>query len=125
MLIVRTQKPVLYIVVYHKEQSLARYCFLLYINDLPNSLSKSCPRMYADDTHLTYSSGDTESIQSCLNSDLISISHWLTANKLTLNRSKTEFMLIGSSQRLNCLNEPIVLQIDGQEIKQVSSCKSL
>lgn len=99
--------------------------FLLYINDLPNSLSKSCPRMYADDTHLTYSSGDTESIQSCLNSDLISISHWLTANKLTLNRSKTEFMLIGSSQRLNCLNEPIVLQIDGQEIKQVSSCKSL
>ena len=27
--------------------------FLLYINDLPNCLSNSQPRMYADDTHLT------------------------------------------------------------------------
>ena len=27
--------------------------FLLYINDLPNSLSGSVPRMYVDDTHLT------------------------------------------------------------------------
>ena len=28
--------------------------FLIYINDLPNSLAHSHPRMYADDTHLTY-----------------------------------------------------------------------
>ena len=28
--------------------------FLLYINDLPNRLSHSQPRMYADDTHLTF-----------------------------------------------------------------------
>ena len=28
--------------------------FLLYINDLPNCLSNCEPRMYADDTHLTY-----------------------------------------------------------------------
>ena len=28
--------------------------FLLYINDLPNCLSNSEPRMYADDTHPTY-----------------------------------------------------------------------
>ena len=27
--------------------------FLLYINDLPNCLSNSQPRMYAEDTHLT------------------------------------------------------------------------
>ena len=26
--------------------------FLLYINDLPNCLSHSVPRVYADDTHL-------------------------------------------------------------------------
>ena len=28
--------------------------FLLYINDLPNCLTNSYPRMYADYTHLTY-----------------------------------------------------------------------
>ena len=37
--------------------------FLLYTNDLPNCLSHSVPRMYADDTHLTYSNGNIHSVQ--------------------------------------------------------------
>ena len=41
--------------------------FLLYINDLPNCLSNCEPRMYADDTHLTYASYN---IQTSLNEDL-------------------------------------------------------
>ena len=32
--------------------------FLIYINDLPNCLSFCQPRMYADDTHITYASAD-------------------------------------------------------------------
>ena len=32
--------------------------FLLYINDLPNCLFYSEPRMYVDDTHLTYLNGN-------------------------------------------------------------------
>jgi len=36
--------------------------------------------------------------------DLTKITERLTANKLTLNKSKTEFMLIGSRQRLNTFN---------------------
>ena len=35
--------------------------FLIYINDLPNCLSFCQPRMYADDTHITYSSVDLHS----------------------------------------------------------------
>ena len=41
---------------------LGRLLFLLYINDLPNCLSHSEPRMYADDTHLTYLYGNIHSI---------------------------------------------------------------
>lgn len=41
--------------------------FLLYINDVPNCLSHSLPRMYAYDTHLTYSNGNIHSVQSSLN----------------------------------------------------------
>ena len=41
--------------------------FLLYINDLPNCLSNSQPRMYADDTHLTYADNDIGSIEASLN----------------------------------------------------------
>ena len=42
------------------------------------------PRTYADDTHLTYADKDVNIIQSCLNEDLLNISKWLIANKLTL-----------------------------------------
>ena len=57
--------------------------------------------MYADDTHITYADKDWNIIQSCLNEDLLNISKWLIANKLTLNMTKNEFMLIGSRQKLN------------------------
>ena len=59
--------------------------------------------MYADDTHLTYSYGNIHSIQSALNEDLLNINRWLTANKLKLNMTKTEFRLIGSREKLNNL----------------------
>ena len=45
--------------------------FLPYINDLPNCLSHSEPRMYVDDTHLTYLNGNIHFIQSSLNEDLL------------------------------------------------------
>ena len=92
---------------------------LLYINDLPNFLTNSYPRIYADDTHLTYTDKDVNIIQSCLNEDLLNISKWLIANKLTLNMTKTEFMLIGSRQKLNTLTVSPVLNINGTPINQV------
>ena len=59
--------------------------------------------MYADDTHLTYADNIC-SIETALNQDLSNINRWLIANKLTLNMTKTEFMLIGSRQKLNSLS---------------------
>ena len=64
------------------------------------------PRMYADDTHLTYADNDIGSIELCLSEDLLNVHTWLNANKLTLNMTKTEFMLIGSGQRLNTIAPP-------------------
>ena len=99
--------------------------FLLYINDLPNCLSYSEPRMYVDDTHLTYWSGNIHFIQSSLNKDLLNISHWLTANKLTLNMTKTEFMLIGSRlQELNNLPSLPSLNVNNIPIKHSQCFKS-
>ena len=79
--------------------------------------------MYADYTHLTYADKDVNIIQSCLNQDLLNISKWLIANKLTLNM--TEFMLIGSRQKLNTLTTSPVLTINGTPINQVSTSKYL
>ena len=64
-------------------------------------------------------------IYTVLNEDLARVEKWLTANKLTLNASKTEFMLIGSRQRLSTFHNPPSLIIDGAPITQVTSTKSL
>ena len=99
--------------------------FLLYINDLPNCLTNSYPRLYADGTNLTYADKNLNIIQSCLNEDLLNISKWVIANELTLNVTKTEFMLIGLRQKLNALTASPVLSINGTSVKQVSTSKSL
>ena len=52
---------------------------------------------------LTFADKDLNIIQSCLNEDLLNISKWLIANKLTLNMTKTEFILIVSREKLNTL----------------------
>ena len=98
--------------------------FLLYINDLPNCLSKCQSRMYADDTPLTYAGFSTDSIQSCLNDDLVNVRNWLTANKLTLNMGKTEFMhiILGQGQTLSTV--PPRPSISGSPIEHVTTAKS-
>ena len=47
-------------------------------------------------------------------------------NKLSLNIAKTEFMLIGSRQRLRLqCNQQIQIQVEGKNISQVEKAKSL
>jgi len=48
--------------------------FLIYINDLPSCLSFIVPRMYADDTRITYAGSDLHLIQSSLSNDLEKLS---------------------------------------------------
>ena len=81
--------------------------------------------MYADDTHLTYADNDICSIEASLNQDLSNINRWLIANKLTLNIAKTEFMLIGSRQKLNSRSAIPALEINGAQLNRVNFTKSL
>ena len=79
--------------------------FLIYINDLPNCLNLGSPRMYADDTNVTFSAATIPDLESQINSDLKYIDCWLKANKLSLNVAKTEFMAISLRQKLQSLND--------------------
>ena len=81
--------------------------------------------MYADDTYITYADVDVNSIQLNLNHDLGNLNKWLISNKLTLNTAKTEFMLIGSRQKLSTLSSQPELSIDNVPIENVTSVKSL
>ena len=95
--------------------NLGPFLFLIYINDC---LTLCQPRMYADDTHITYAGID-------VNHDLDNLNKWLISNKLTLSSAKTEFMLNGSRQKLSTLSNPLELSIDNVPIEHVSSVKSL
>ena len=99
--------------------------FLLYINDLPNCWNYSLPRMYADDTRLTYASADVNSIDNCINYDLNRVYIWLSVNKLTLNLTKTEVLVIASRQKLSTFSETPSFSINDYKMKEVSSAKSL
>ena len=110
--------------VCHRERSLVLF-YLIYINDLPNCLSFNIPRMYAYDTHITYAGSDLHPTQSSLSHDLEKLSKWLVSNRLTLNATKTEFILIGSEQRSSTLSDTLELSINNVPVEQVSPAKSL
>ena len=73
--------------------------------------------MYADDTQLKFAGNNVDIIDQKLNQDLIIVSNWFVANKLTLNKSKTEFMETGSKQRLGTFDRSPALKIDNVLIK--------
>ena len=59
--------------------------FLLYINDIPNSVNILKPFLFADDTSLYYSSSNIKDLEITIN-DLEQIQEWLLCNKLSLNK---------------------------------------
>jgi hypothetical protein len=64
-------------------------------------------------------------VEEALNSELENINHWLLSNKLTLNVEKTEYMIIGTRQRLNNLSQDINVSIDGKVLKEVETKNTL
>ena len=100
--------------------------FLLYINDLPQCLSKTKPRLFADDTNLTASGDSIPHLETAVNSDLENLRKWLIANRLTLNVAKTEFMLIGSKQMIKSISDlQLNVIIENKPVKRVIECKTL
>ena len=79
--------------------------FLLYINDMPESLNYSTPSLYADDTEIYASSNDCGDLVHKINNDLENIRKWMIKNKLQIHPSKSKHMFIASAYNLK--NKPI------------------
>ena len=67
--------------------------FLLYVNDLPSS-SNFIITLFADDTFLQLSDCNIKKLEKRVNNGLSKINVWLRNNKIFLNISKTNYMLI-------------------------------
>ena len=99
--------------------SLGPILFLVYINDLSCSLEHSETNLFADDTNLTCVDKMLCKAQEKLNKDLVELGNWLSANKLSANLVKTEYMILGTAPKLKALDYSPMIKLSGKSIKRV------
>ena len=73
--------------------------FLLYVNDIYRSSAKLAFYLFADDTNLLYADKNLRTLELVVNSGLHKVYDWLTANKLTLNIKKSNFIIFRPHQK--------------------------
>ena len=72
--------------------SLGPLLFLMYVNDLPKC-SKFTATLFADDTYLTLLDESLTNLENRAKEQLTNIDIWLRSNELSLNYSKTTYLL--------------------------------
>ena len=71
--------------------------FLIYINDLPNTLKKLTFYLFADGTIMYYESKDLFNLIQIYNKELRLVKKWIDANKLSSNIDMTNYIVFHSS----------------------------
>ena len=66
---------------------------LIYINDLKFSVKNSKTHHFADDTNFLYINKSLKIVCKKVNQDLKGVTDWLNSNRISLNISKTEFVI--------------------------------
>ena len=110
--------------VFRKNRSWGHCQFIIFVNDLPNSVSQSTVDIYADDTTLSTSAvvSDLSAIQQRLQDDINRIADWTSDNKMVLNASQTKSLLvIGKRLEKKAPDTNLKLSRNGSEIEQVTS----
>ena len=96
--------------------------FIIYINDLAEASDMFNFIMYADDTTListisTFSDNtNNDNVEASLNAELLKINEWLQINKLSLNISKSKYMIF---QKVDKDVQHLTLNIDNTNIERV------
>ena len=73
--------------------------FIIYINDIVNACALASI-LYADDAALLLDDENVKRLKRTVNRELKLLDDWLISNKLTLNMSKTHYMLISNTNVL-------------------------
>ena len=98
--------------------------FLIYVNDLANCLEHCQVVIYADDSVIYFSVNCRQNIEYHLNADLVNRAEWLNNNYLTLNTSKSKFVLFPGDRRLQTC-QGVKLVIDHENLGCEDSVKYL
>ena len=76
--------------------------FLMYINDMHRTSDLLRFVHFADHTTVFTSDDDIDNVHSSVNREMVRVDNWLKLNRLSLNGSKTSYMII--SNRKNALD---------------------
>ena len=95
--------------------------FLLYVNDLPKISNNFQTVLFADDTTISTTGKDSNELLYRTNSELNRVSNWTKSNKLTLNTSKTELMIITNRNFASSMDVTLTNEV----IRPTASCKFL
>ena len=97
--------------------------FLIYVNDLQNSIIYSTAFIFADDTAINYANKSLKALKKRINIDLKLLSHWLHANKIAVNVTKTETILFRDPHKKFEYN--VKLKLQGKLLKFTNQTKYL
>ena len=84
--------------------------FLLYINGMYRSSNRMCFVHFADDTSVFASDSDINNVHATVNIELVAVDNWLKANRLSLNVSKSSYMIISNQKNaIDMRNRDLIL----------------
>ena len=94
----------------------------MYINDICNVSEIVKLILFADDTNVFYSDHDINNLCTTLSNELDKLHAWFTVNKLSLNISKTNYILFG---RRRCIADNVSITMGKSPISRVKVTKFL
>ena len=95
--------------------------FSLYVNDLPK-ISNFNTTLFADDTCLILANKNIDILEKMVDQEINKVDSWMRHNKLSLNYSKTVYMIFNSDKKQS---SPFTVQIGSHLINRVNSTKYL
>ena len=98
--------------------------FLIYVNDLSNISNKLSYIQFADDTNIFITGKSLLNISTIVNEEMLLINEWVSNNRLSLNISKTNYMIMSSQAKKYDSND-CVISINGITLERVHETKFL
>ena len=100
--------------------------FILYVNDIIHASNVLDFLLFADDTTITYSHKDINRNISIVNKELSEVGNWFKANKLSVNASKTNYMILGTPHMtLSRVRDDLTLVLNNTSLERVKCTKFL
>ena len=80
--------------------------------------------LFADDTTILFSSNDIVSQIPLINKELLEVGNWFKANKLSVNATKTNYMIMGSPKMTSMIDQTDII-LDNTKLDRVTKTKFL